>query len=166
MPSALNQLMLAEVKAALGSSQSLILVDASRLKSDESLKLRKDLRGVGARLKVAKVSLLRRAVPEPAAKLCDNTRSSVGVVICEDMVAAAKVVSEMTKDDRLAVRGGMMDGQALDAATVKRISELPGKQQLRGMLVNLLAAPLTSFVRVLEEIRKKQEGGAPAAPAA
>ena len=58
MPSAINEMMLAEVKAVIGDSQSMILVDASRLKSDENLKLRKDLRGVGARLKVAKVALL------------------------------------------------------------------------------------------------------------
>jgi large subunit ribosomal protein L10 len=150
-------MMLAEVKTAIGDSQSLILLDASRLKSDENLKLRKDLRGIGARLK--------RAVPEKASKMCDNTRSSLGVVICADMVAAAKIVSDLAKDDKIAVRGGLMDGLALDPATIKKISELPGKQQLRGMLVNILAAPLTGLVRVLAEIEKKQQAAAPAAPA-
>jgi large subunit ribosomal protein L10 len=168
MPSAINEMMLAEVKAVIGNSQSMILVDASRLKSEENLKLRKDLRGVGAKLKVAKVALLQRAVPEKAAKMCEGTRSSVGVVLCEDMVAASKVVAELAKEDKLAVRGALMDGQPMDAAMVKRISELPGKKQLHGMLVNILAAPLTGFARVIAEIAKKQGGGepAPAAPAA
>ena len=169
MPSHLNKLMLGEVSTAIGTSGSLILVDASRLKSNENLKLRKDLRGVGAKLKVSKVSLLRRAVPESAAKFCDDTRSSIGVVICADMVSAAKIVSDLAKEEKIAVRGGLMDGQALDPATVKRISELPSKQQLRGMLVNILAAPLTSLVRVLSEIEKKKQPPAAApepAPAA
>jgi len=165
MPSAINAMMLAEVKTAIGDSQSLILLDASRLKSDENLKLRKDLRGIGAKLKVTKVALLKRAVPEKASKMCDNTRSSLGVVICADMVAAAKIVSDLAKDDKIAVRGGLMDGLALDPASIKKISELPGKQQLRGMLVNILAAPLTGLVRVLAEIEKKQQAAAPAASA-
>ncbi len=166
MPSSMNALMLGEVKIALGKATSMILVDASRLKSNESLKLRKDLRTIGARLKVAKVALLKRAVPENAAKMCEGTRSSIGVVVCDDMVAAAKIVAELAKDEKLSVRGGLMDGQALDSATVKRISELPSKQQLRGMLVNILAAPLTALVRVLAEIEKKQGPPPAAEPAA
>jgi len=163
----MNAMMLAEVKKAIGTPTALILVDASRLKSDENLKLRKDLRGVGAKLKVAKVSLLQRAVPESMAKMCVGTRSSLGVVLCEDMVSAAKIVAELTKDDKLAVRGGLMDGQALDAATVKKISELPSKQQLRGMLVNILASPMSRLARVLAAVAEKKGAGAPpAAPAA
>jgi large subunit ribosomal protein L10 len=166
MPSAINAMMLAEVKVAVGKSQSLILLDASRLKSDENLKLRKDLRAIGASMKVSKVALLKRAVPENASKMCDGHRSSLGVIICADMVAAAKIVSDLAKDDKIAVRGGLMDGLALDPATIKKISELPGKKQLHGMLVNILAAPLTGLVRVLAEIEKKLQAASPAAPAA
>jgi large subunit ribosomal protein L10 len=166
MPSAINKMMLAEVVTAVGASQSMILIDASRLKSDENLKLRKDLRGIGAKFKISKVALIKRAVPKPAATMCEGTRSSLGVVICEDMVAAAKVVSDLAKEDKLAVRGALMDGLPLDAAAVRRISELPSKLQLRGMLVNILAAPLTGLVRVLAEIVKKQQPVSPPEAAA
>ena len=165
MPSPINQMMLAEVKAVIGDSSSMILLDASRLKSDENLKLRKDLRGIGARMKVSKVAIIQRAVPAAASKMCEGTRSSLGVILAPDMVAAAKLVSDLAKDDKVAVRGGLMDGEALDAAQIKRISELPSKQQLRGMLVNVLAAPIVGFVRVIAEIEKKQNP-APAAPVA
>ncbi len=113
MPSSMNALMLGEVKIAIGKAASIILVDASRLKSNESLKLRKDLRSIGAKLKVAKVALLKRAVPENAAKMCEGTRSSIGVVVCDDMVAAAKIVAELAKEEKLAVRGGA-DGRPGD----------------------------------------------------
>ncbi len=171
MPSAINQMMLTEVKALVDKSSSLILVDASRLKSNESLKLRKDLRGVGAQMKVAKVAIIARAVPAAASKMCEGTRSSLGVVMATDMVAAAKIVADLAKDDKVAVRGGMMDGQALDAKQLKRISELPSKHQLHGMLVNVLAAPIVGFARVIAEIAKKntppgEPVAEPAAPAA
>ncbi|MBA3708875.1 MAG: 50S ribosomal protein L10 [Planctomycetes bacterium] len=167
MPSAINQMMLTEVKALVDKSSSLILIDASRLKSDESLKLRRDLRGIGAQLKVSKVAILQRAVPAAISKICVGTRSSLGVVMATDMVAAAKIVADLAKDDKIAVRGGMMDGEALDAKQLKRISELPSKHQLQGMLVNVLAAPIVGFARVIAEIAKKQSPPAePAAPAA
>ena len=56
MPSTINELMLSEIKGAIGSASSLIVLDPSKLKSNESLALRKNLRGCGATLKVPKKS--------------------------------------------------------------------------------------------------------------
>jgi large subunit ribosomal protein L10 len=159
MPSFINALMLGEVKRLLAASQSLILIDPSRLNSADNLKLRKDLRATGAMLKVAKVSILKRALPAAAASMCEG-RSALGVVIATDLIAAAKVLADLAKEEKLTVRGAMMDGQAIDAAQVKRLAGLPAKQQLLGMLVNLLAAPLTGLARVIAEIEKKQKGAA------
>ncbi len=159
MPSAINQMMLVEVKAFMGDSASMILVDASRLKSNENLKMRKDLRGIGAKFKVAKVAILQRAVPAGAAKMCEGTRSSLGVVLAPDMVAAAKIVADLAKEDKVAVRGGLMDGAALTAAQITQISQLPSKQQLRGMLVNILASPMSRLARVLAAIAEKKQAG-------
>ena len=159
MPSLINTLMLGELQGSAAKAETLILVDHSRLNSEDTLKLRSDLRKAGATLKVSKVRLLRRAIPATAAKLIEKSKGSVGVVLAQDMVAAAKIVAELAKLEKLVVRGGLMDGATLDVATVKRISELPSKLQLRGMLVNVLAAPIVGFARVIAEINKKQGGG-------
>ena len=167
MPSFINELMLKELSGVAANATSLILVDHSRLKSDETLKLRLDLRKVGAQLKVSKVRLLRRAIPASAAKIIEKSKGSVGVVLATDMVAAAKVVAALAKEDKVTLRGGLMDGATLDVVAIKRISELPGKQQLLGMLVNVLQAPIAGFARVISEIHKKQGGStAPQAPEA
>lgn len=164
MPSFINELMLKELTGVAGKATSLILVDHSRLKSEETLKLRLDLRKVGAQLKVSKVRLLRRAIPASAAKIIEKSKGSVGVVLATDMVAAAKVVAALAKEDKVTLRGGLMDGSTLDIATIKRISELPSKQQLLGMLVNVLQAPIAGFARVISEIHKKQGGSAEPVP--
>lgn len=166
MPSLINTLILGELKTAASTAETLILVDHSRLNAEDTLKLRSDLRKAGARLRVSKVRLLRRSIPASAAKLIEKSKGSVGVVVAQDMVAAAKIVSDLAKLEKVVVRGGLMDGAALDVASIKRISELPSKLQLRGMLVNVLAAPIVGFARVIAEINKKQGGGAPAEVAA
>jgi len=165
MPSYINGLMLNELTTATGKAESLILVDYSKLDAEATLKLRSDLRKAGAKLKVSKVRLLRRAIPISAAKLIEKSKGSVGVVVTTDMVAAAKIVADLAKEDKVALRGGLMDGAALDVNALKKIASLPSKHTLQGMLVNVLAAPIVGFARVIAEINKKQ-GGGDAAPAA
>ena len=165
MPSFINELMLNEVKGLVSGAQSLIVVDSSKLNSSDSLKLRKELRGVGAKLKVAKVAIIKRSVPPAAAKLCEG-KCSIGVILAPDMVAAAKVLADLSKEEKISVKGGLMDGLTLDPAGITRLADLPGKNALRGMLVNLLAAPLVGFVRVIAEIEKKLRPAASEAPAA
>ncbi len=162
MPSFINELMLKELTSVASNATSLILVDHSRLKSEDTIKLRTALRKAGAKLKVSKVRLLRRAIPASAAKLIEKSKGSVGVIFASDMVAAAKVVADLAKEDKVTVRGGLMDGATLDVATIKRISELPSKQQLLGMLVNVLQAPIAGFARVIAAIHTQQGGSAPA----
>lgn len=159
MPSQINELLLRDVKALVDASPSYILCDPSRLNSEEQLKVRSGLNKAGAKMKVAKLTLLRQVVPE-AVKSCLDGKSTVALVAAADMVAAAKVLDEYTKDDKLTYKGGLMDGDALDVAGVRRLASLPDKQTLRGMFVNVLAAPLVGFARVIAEIEKKQSSEA------
>lgn len=159
MPSMINELLLKEVKALVDANPSFIVVDPSKLKSNEQLKLRKDLNGAGAKMKVTKVNLLRLVVPKDAAKFLDG-KSTVAVVGASDMIAAAKILADLEKEQKVALRGAIMDGQALDSAGVQKLAAMPSKDTLRGMLVNVLAAPLVGLARVIAEIEKKQKGAA------
>ena len=48
MPNFINKMMLTEVKTLVDASTSLIVLDPAKLNSAQTLKLRADLRGVGA----------------------------------------------------------------------------------------------------------------------
>jgi large subunit ribosomal protein L10 len=162
MPNFINEMMLAEVKTLVDASPSLIVLDPAKLDSAQTLKLRADLRAAGAKMKVAKVAILERCVPE-SAKAMLNHKSTIALVLAKDMLAAAKVVTELAKEDKISLKGGVMDGKVVDTASIKRLAELPDQLTLRGMLVNILAAPLTGMARVIAEIHKKKAGDAPAA---
>jgi len=162
MPSMINDLLLKEVKALVEANPSFIVFDPSKLKSNEQLKLRRDLLGAGAKMKVTKVNLLRIAVPASAAKILEG-KSTVALVAASDMIAAAKIIADLEREQKVSLKGGLMDGQVLDSAGVKKLASMPGKQALRGMLVNVLAAPIVGFARVIAEIEKKKNP--PAAPA-
>ena len=74
----------------------------------------------------------------------------------EDPSAAAKVVKAFRKDERrnekLAGQGGVLDGQGPDGARRSRaqLATMPGKDELRAMLLATLQAPLSSFVHAAQ----------------
>jgi large subunit ribosomal protein L10 len=156
MPSFINEALLKDVAGLVKANPSLILVDSSRLNAADTLKLRKNLHDAGAKMKVAKVNLLRRAVPQEAVKLLDG-KTPVSLVSAKDMIAAAKILADLEKEEKVRLKGGLMDGQVIDPATVKKLASMPSKEVLRGMLVNLLAAPLVGLARVISEIAKKKQ---------
>ncbi len=151
MPSVINELALAEVNTVLDGAPSVILIDPTGLKADESLKLRKDLHNAGAKMKLAKASLVRRAVPEAVAEKLDG-KGSLALVGGEDIAAAAKLLKDLEKEEKVEFRGGMIEGNALDANEAKKLADLPSREQLYGMLCNVLAAPMVGMVRVLNEV--------------
>ena len=69
----------------------------------------------------------------------------------DDEVAPARAIFQFAKEHKaLEIVGGITeDGATLTAAEVKALASLPTKDQLLGQLVGTIAAPLSSFVGVL-----------------
>ena len=68
----------------------------------------------------------------------------------EDEVAPAQVLAGFAKKhgELQLVSGFSQDGSVLDTAAVKALASLPSKDQLRGMVVGTISAPLTGFLGV------------------
>ncbi len=68
-----------------------------------------------------------------------------------DEILPAKVIAEAAKQiETLKFVGAYLpNGQFIDANEVSTIAVLPSKEQLRGILVGTISAPLTKFVNVL-----------------
>ena len=135
----------------LARAAGLVAVDYRGLTVGQTDELRAKLREVGAgnfEYRVAKNTLLRRAVAgtdaERFAGLCSGP-TALGIAY-EEPSALAKILVEFAKEnEKLAIRGGLVDGELVDASGVERISKLPGKQELRGMLAGTLQAPLRNL---------------------
>lgn len=69
----------------------------------------------------------------------------------EDEVAPAQALANFAKQEPQIefVAGLSEDGKLLAAEEVKILAQLPGKDQLRAMLVGTIAAPLTGFMGVM-----------------
>lgn len=105
-------------------------------------------------IKVAKNRLVRVALASDEKFKAADTSLLTGQLVYAfsklDEVAPAQVLAKFAKSHpELKLMVGFDDsGKTLDTATVIALASLPTKDQLRGQLVSVLAAPLSRFLSV------------------
>lgn len=141
-----------------GSALALLAFDYRGLTVAESNELRSRLRHAGDgsfEYRVTKNTLIRRAVAgTPAEKLSEFCVGPTALGIAyEEPAALAKVLVEYAKqNDKLTLKGGVLEGEVLDLAGIEALSKLPSKDELRGMLAGTLQAPLRNLAGTLQAL--------------
>jgi len=116
--------------------------------------LRTAARAENVVIKVAKNRLVRVALKQNDKFKDANTSLLTGQLVYafsdEDEVAPAQVLAKFAKKhpELQLVAGFDGEGASLDTANVIALSTLPTKDQLRGQVVSVIAAPLTGFLGV------------------
>ncbi len=145
----------AEVEAleqSLRSSTIVIVTDYRGLSVAEIRTLRSRLREASVEYRVAKNTLLSRAAEQAGVKgLGPFLNGPTAVVFGKDNPGLpARVLQEFIRQFRkLAIRGGVVDGQALDAAAVQALATLPTRVELLSLVAGMVQAPLRGLVTVL-----------------
>ena len=133
MPNAKNQSMLSAIKEDLEGAGAVWVVDACGLTVKEVEALRNAVRESGASMKVYKNTVMRIALSEAELPTLDDMLHgpSAFVFAGEDVAAAAKAVKNFAKgNDKLEIKGGLMEGKAVTAAEVEAIASLPSREEL------------------------------------
>ena len=131
---------------------ALVLVDYAGLTVHEVEELRGQFREAGCTYKVYKNSIIRYAVTESNHEpLMPLLKGMTGLAYhAEDPGAPARVARDYSKkNEKLTVRGGVMDGQFLDEKGIDTLASMPGPLELKAQLLRLLTTPATQMVRVL-----------------
>lgn len=118
----------------------------------ETAELRRQMRAVGAGVKVAKNRLAKRAASgTPYSNLEAMLKGPTALAYSSDPASVAKAaVAYAKKNEKFVLVGGAMGATVLDASAVKTLAELPSLDQLRAKLVGLLQAPATRIAGVLQ----------------
>jgi large subunit ribosomal protein L10 len=134
---------------------SIALVSEYRgMTAAESTEMRKRLRAVRGEMRVAKNTLVRRAIKGTKYEALDsNLGGQVGVILSyEDPVTLAKTFTGFGPlGEKLKLRGGVLDGKAITPDEVQALATLPSREVIFGQLLGLLNAPATQLVRLLNE---------------
>lgn len=142
--------LVAELSEKMKGATALYYTDFTGLNVKRMTDLRRRLRKAGVEYVVIKNTLALRAVNE-SGLTGEKLRGPTGIVIANDAVAGAKVLSDFAKenDQRPSVKGGMFEGQAIDVEQVKKLASMPSREQMLAELGAGLQAPMAGFVGAL-----------------
>lgn len=139
------------LKEKLAKAQSLVLTDFRGLSVEADTKLRNEFRSSGCEYRVIKNKLLGKAVAGTPMSVLDDLLAGPTAIAYsfEDPAAPAKVAARIAKtEEKFVIKGGYVDGKALDKQGVEALSNLPGRDELRAtFLATLLAVP-QNFLRL------------------
>ena len=131
---------------------SVIVTHYRGIDVSEMDELRGMMRDVGARFRVTKNRLAKRAIEgTPYSGLSELFEGPTAIAYSDDPIAAAKAtVAYAKKNDKLIVVGGAMGDTVLDEAGVKTIASLPSLDELRAKLIALITTPATQIAVVVQ----------------
>ena len=148
----------AEVADAANKALAAVAAEYRGLTVEEMTELRAKAREDGVFLKVAKNTLVHRAV-EGTEYECMR-ESLTGPLLfafsMEDPGAAARLVKDYSKDhEHLIAKLVAVGGELYDASELERLSSLPTYDQGIAILMGVMKAPIEKFVRTLAEPHTK-----------
>jgi len=161
------------IKDGVENSNSTFLVSYTAVSSAQMDALRKELRQIGADVYVSKNRIAKLALKElQQEKLADEVKGQTAFIWSnEDSALITKALVEFAKkNEGVLVKAGLLAGDMLAQADVKRLSELPSKDALRAQLLQIMLAPMTRFagilnsksrdlLSILKQLSEKNEGG-------
>jgi len=155
---ALKQEQIDLIKDRFSRASAAVLVDFRGLNVAKTTELRNAFRKVGVEYKVVKNKLIQKAVQGTKlddSKFLGNLVGQTGIAWSfEDPSAAAKVLRDFRKDEavaaKLAIKCGVIENVVLEGPRVEtELATMPGKDEIRAMLLATLMAPAQALVRQL-----------------
>ncbi len=173
-----KQRVVEDLGARIEGAKCLYLTDFTGLDVAQMTELRRQLTQAGVEYVVVKNTLARRALADgPYSGLSEHLEGpNAFAMSTADVVSAAKVLTEFAKQaERPRIKAGAIEGRIVSLDEIRRLAELPPREELLAQVVGYARAPiaglvytlnglLAKFVRTLEAVRVQKEAGAGPAP--
>jgi large subunit ribosomal protein L10 len=148
----------AEMADAANKALAAVAAEYRGLTVSEMTELRVKARESGVVLKVAKNTLVSRAVEGTEFECMKESLTGplLFAFSMEDPGAAARLVKDYAKShDKLIAKLVAVGGELYDASELERLSSLPTYDQAIAILMGVMKAPIEKFVRTLAEPHTK-----------
>ena len=158
-----KQAIVAQLTEKIQNATAGVLVDYKGITVEEDTALRKECRENDVDYAVVKNTLLRLAFNNTGlSELDDLLNGTTSLALCSDPVAPARVMADYAKklNGKFEIKGGFMDGKAVDLDTINSLAAIPPLPILQAQVLGTMLAPITGLAVVLKQIAEKN--GAPA----
>jgi large subunit ribosomal protein L10 len=140
------------IKEKFEKSKEVIVTDYRGLSVKDLYDLRSKLREVGVEYKIYKNTLAKIAVTgQPFEGVKEYLVGPTAFAFdYENEVEAAKILTEHAKKQKnLEIKGGVIEGNVVDVASIKQYASLPSKEVLIAQTLGVFAAPVRQAVTVI-----------------
>jgi large subunit ribosomal protein L10 len=140
-----------DMNGRLKKANATFLVDYHGLDVESINKVRGELRNSGTEFSVVKNRLLKLASKDTDSESIDEyfVGPCAIAITYDDIVAPAKVLVDLSKElKKLEIKVGQTSGKPMTPDDIKRLANLPGREQLLAQVLSAMQAVPTSFVRV------------------
>jgi large subunit ribosomal protein L10 len=148
----------------LDKSAAVIFVDFANVKTADMKTLRRDLKKAGSPLFIMKKRILALMMKQKGMELGEMPKTSVGAVFASDLESVSSSVYKFFKQletdkkvEGLKIVGGydVKNNRPLLKNEMVAIGSLPPREVLLAQLLGMMAAPIRSFLYVLDQKSKK-----------
>jgi large subunit ribosomal protein L10 len=143
------------IAAEIDAAQAVFAVDYRGISVPQAAELRTKLREAETSFTVVKNSLTERAAEQVGAESLKPLLSGPTALafVRGDAAMAAKAIADYARATQLLpFKGGLLNGEALQADQIRAISRLPAREVLYGQLVGIVASPVSGLVRTLNAL--------------
>ena len=144
-----------ELNESFGRAKFTVVTDYCGLTVSELEELRGELRKCNSEIRVAKNTLLKRAVTHTTSEMLsdDFTGTTAIVMAYNDPVTPAKALAKFADGHaKFKIRCAALDGDKLTIEDLIALSKLPSKDVLLGQLLSVLNGVPTGLVQVLSAV--------------
>lgn len=141
---------------SLQSAMCVAIISFDGLTISEVNELRTNLYQTDSKMRVIPKRLLKRVMGDVNLAFDPKAhQGQIAVVWGNDAVAPAKVVHSFAKkNEHIRLIAGALEGKDLSEAQITALASLPGKQELLGQFVGVLAGPMRGLVTVFSGVQR------------
>jgi large subunit ribosomal protein L10 len=144
-----------DMRERLEKATATFVVDYQGLDVDAMNRLRRELKQVGTEFQVVKNRLLTLASQETdSSSIQEHFRGPCALAITYDEIATpAKVLVDLSKEmEKLEIKIGQIAGRPMGPEDIKRLADLPNREQLLAQVLSAMQGVPAALVRVLNGV--------------
>lgn len=143
------------ITESLQAAQSLVMADYSGLTVAQMTDFRNKCRENNVQCRVVKNRLAQRAADAAGVEVIkDHLKGPIAILFgIESQVDAAKIAVDFAKDhEKMEIRGGLVDGNYLDANEVVALSKVPSREELIAKMMGSINSPASGLTMALNGV--------------
>lgn len=158
MPTAEKVARVEEIAESITRAKSVYLTDFTGLNVEQFNELRRAFRSQSVQYRVVKNTLARLSVKSAGCEeLLEYLEGPTGLAYgVDDPAAPARVMKEFTKNyDKLKIKACLFEGTLVGADGVRRLADLPSRDQLLAQVLGGFKAPISNLAYSLNGLLSK-----------